>query len=284
VSVSQAKCPNCADAIATAYPTVDGLHWARCTRCGLRFQVGGFGPATSEPAPFQVQPAPAMPVYPPIKRRSRSPLRLLFMGPTILLSTLLPMVFIFCPRACSSIDDSHQVALDELRRCPRAHVLLGRDIDAAWVGMHTGESSSGGSYGSAQWSFAVEGSSGRGTYSYSAVQRGGPWELMSATLVAGGQTVQVPGGCGAAPEVIAPAPLGTSSSPGTRPPSTDGACDRLARCCATPAGTTENLRAVCTTVPLLRTTANGEQSCQQIFGSAAFLLSSDGQALPPECR
>lgn len=282
--MSQAKCPHCVDAIATAYPTVDGLQWARCTRCGLRFQVGGSGaPAPSGPAPFQVQAAPATPAYPPISpQRSRSGLlRVLFMGPTILLSTLLPMVFIFCPRACSSIDDSHQVALDELRRCPRAHVLLGRDIDAAWVGMHTGESSSGGSYGSAQWSFAVEGSSGRGTYSYSAVQRGGPWELTSATLVAGGQTVQVPGGCGAAPEVIAPAPLGTLGTPS---PSTDGACARLARCCATPAGSTERLRGMCSTVPLLRTTANGEQSCQQMIGSAAFLLSTEGQAVPPECR
>ena len=283
--MSQAKCPNCVDAIATAYPTVDGLQWARCTRCGLRFQVGGFGAAApSGPAPLPVQPAAAMPAYPPITpQRSRSGLlRLLFMGPTILLSTLLPMVFIFCPRACSSIDDSHQVALDELRRCPRAQAILGDGIDAAWVGMHTGESSSGGSYGSAQWSFAVEGASARGTYSYTAVQRGGPWELTSATLVAGGQTVQVPGGCGGS---AAPTTPGTSPPPSNAPPaSTAGACDRFARCCATPAGSTERLRGMCSTLPLLRTTANAEQSCQQMIGSAAFLLSTDGQAVPPECR
>lgn len=282
--MSQAKCPNCVDAIATAYPTVDGLQWARCTQCGLRFQVGGFGPATAGPAPFSVQPAPAMPAYPPIApQRRRSPLRLFLMAPTILLTTLVPMAFIFCPRACSSIDDSHQVALDELRGCSRAQALLGTDIDAAWVGMHTGESSSGGSYGNAQWSFAVEGSSGRGTYSYNAVQRGGPWEITSATLVAGGQTVQVPGGCGgsAATTTIIP---GTSPPPSTPPASPAGACDRFARCCATPAGATDRLRGMCSTVPLLRTTANGEQSCQQMIGSAAFLLSSDGQAVPPECR
>jgi hypothetical protein len=236
---------------------------------------GGFGAPAQGGFGVPVYPTPAAP---PARSRPRG---LMAFGCMPFL-TMLPMIFLFSPRACSSMDDSHQVALDALRNCPRAHAALGDDIDAAWFGLHTGESSTGGGFGNASWSFAVTGSRGRGDFWYNAQMQGGEWRIVNASLEVDGETIQVPGGCGQL--AVPAAPAAPIAAPSTSPAAPSaGPCDRMQACCDV-AGSEQVLEGLCRSVSLVRTTPNADTTCQQLYDSAGRLLGATGRPIPAPCQ
>jgi hypothetical protein len=227
--------------------------------------------------------------------------------------TCIPMIVLFSPRACSGMEGSETVAMSALRSCTRAKVLLGDDIEPAWLGSRSGESSYGGVSGTASWAFDVEGSKGRGAFEYEARKRGGNWEVTSATLFVDRETVNIPADCGDGPPAMAPTlPPGAGSGgapavvvmPGSPPPawpvppaappaapvSSDpqspdatGACQRLQACCDA-AGANGRLEGLCRAVPSLRDTANGDAMCQRFSTSVRVLLALEGRSVPASCN
>lgn len=267
-------CPNCGGAPSSMAPASDGQTWAGCGSCGFSYVVPSAGAA---PRGFVAAPKP------PSSGLGRKGCFGCFMVGPGSLGLFIPMAVLFCPKTCATIDESHRVAMEELKGCARAREVLGEDLDAAWIGTSSGESSSGANSGSARWSLTVEGSRGRGDYSFSAIKDVHGWHVTSATLIANGETIHIPHGCGLLqPAEETPPWASSTASPSAAVPSVAGACDRLDRCCDV-AGHGQAMEAICRSAPLVRGQPNGDQTCSQLLGSANQLLSLTGTA-PPECQ
>ena len=278
-------CPNCGGAPSSMAPASDGQTWAVCGSCGFSYVVPGAGAA---PQGFIAAPKP-----PSRGVGKKGCFGCLMFGPGSL-GLFIPMAVLFCPKMCATLDESHRVAMEELKGCARAREVLGEDLDAAWVGTSSGESSSGVNSGSASWSLTVSGSRGRGDYSFSAQKDVNGWHVTSATLIANGETISIPHGCGGTAGVgtgfggggdVGVGGFGGGVPPpttGGTSPSVAGACDRLDRCCDV-AGHGQAMEAICRSAPLVRGQPNGDQTCSQLLDSANQLLSLAGTP-PPECR
>lgn len=111
---------------------------------------------------------------------------------SILLSVLLwPLALIFAANGCPLLGTALEPALAELNRCAAATELLGSPIVRAVVGCGLGSHESGGGGGHETFAFTVEGSKGRGRFSYWAEAHGGSWQVTSATLEADGKTIDM---------------------------------------------------------------------------------------------
>jgi hypothetical protein len=80
--------------------------------------------------------------------------------------------------------------LRKIESCPPALSVLGTDVGTA-PGWSCGDLQTAGGSGSANWSFAVSGSEGRGSVSFFALEIHNTWSLQSATLDAGGQAIDL---------------------------------------------------------------------------------------------
>lgn len=101
-------------------------------------------------------------------------------------------------QGCLRTDSQAEVALDALRKCPRARELLGEDIGWSAVGCTNYKSKSGGDplnggcSGHAGWTAPVSGSKGRGSYVFSSSKpAGGKLSFTNGTLSVRGEYVIV---------------------------------------------------------------------------------------------
>lgn len=91
----------------------------------------------------------------------------------------------------SSCMGYNDVVMSRLRACPQAQQVLGDDIGPAYVGMSCGSAETEGAFGRASWSMPVRGTKARGTYQFAVEKRGGGWQMLSGSLSAGGQVVDI---------------------------------------------------------------------------------------------
>jgi len=78
-----------------------------------------------------------------------------------------------------------------LLRCPRAVELIGDDAHPAKLGLACGSTKTSGDSGTAGWDLPYTGSKGRGTVSFRAWKDRGEWEIGTAVLEAGGETIDL---------------------------------------------------------------------------------------------
>jgi hypothetical protein len=93
-----------------------------------------------------------------------------------------------CASSCMGYDDA---VMARLNACPLAQELLGAPIEKASFGWSCGSAETQGAFGRASWVLPVAGPKGRGSYSFAAEQRGGPWQLLQGTLEVGEQVIDV---------------------------------------------------------------------------------------------
>lgn len=124
--------------------------------------TGGSG--TGSPAPSGTAPAKRRPLF------------------AILASFVMWPFFIglwaFLPAMCGF----EEPMLRAIEACPAAAAALGTPVTRSYLGMSCGNAEIEDSNGNASWSFPVAGPNGSGTVDMTARMRGGPWEVMSATL------------------------------------------------------------------------------------------------------
>ncbi len=97
------------------------------------------------------------------------------------------------PKACTTLGGptAFDQVLETVQACDKARAALGGDIGAAWVGMTSGKSRSGGGSGLASWSTSVEGTKAKGPLSWSARKTNGVWEITRASLTVNGTAIDV---------------------------------------------------------------------------------------------
>jgi len=83
------------------------------------------------------------------------------------------------------------LVMGALQACPHARAMLGDNVGPSYVGLAMGSSETQGGHGRASWRVPVSGSRGRGTYRYTVMKMGGPWQINSAVLEAGGQMLDI---------------------------------------------------------------------------------------------
>ncbi len=89
---------------------------------------------------------------------------------------------------CGGHDEEVTAAL---LRCPPAVALIGEDAHPARIGLACGSTKTSGSSGNASWNLPYTGSKGRGTVSFRAWKDRDVWELDSAVLDAGGESIDL---------------------------------------------------------------------------------------------
>ena len=86
---------------------------------------------------------------------------------------------------------AYEPAMAALNACPQAAALLGVPISQAPVGLACGSSETSGAYGHANWQFTVRGPNGSGKFQFAGRNNGQGWQLDTALLTVGDQTVSV---------------------------------------------------------------------------------------------
>lgn len=87
---------------------------------------------------------------------------------------------------CMGFEDP---ALRVIEQCPAAVEVLGAPVTRAWLGCSCGNAETSDSFGQASWTFPIAGPRGSGSVDVVAERRGGPWRILSATVEAGGRTI-----------------------------------------------------------------------------------------------
>jgi len=89
-------------------------------------------------------------------------------------------------------DGSYEIAMGAINSCKAATEQLGEPIEQRIWGRAAGSSEDRqGQWGTAQWSIPVAGPKGSGQYSYAAEMHGGAWQVLKASLDAGGEQIPV---------------------------------------------------------------------------------------------
>lgn len=121
-------------------------------------------------------------------RRYVSPMQWTIFG-LIMATSLLALYR--CGSISAKIDGYEALAYETLRRCEPVRDALGEEIGPALVGLQYGTSAAGKRSGAADWSIAVSGSRGRGTYTFEAFKTDGEWELQTGQLRVDGRVIDV---------------------------------------------------------------------------------------------
>jgi hypothetical protein len=104
---------------------------------------------------------------------------------------LFTMMFV-SPKACALFSPGNEdLAIETLKKCPRAREKLGDGIGPAWVGCTSGKSAGDCNNELAHWSTTVAGSKGRGDYDWDADEHDGKWTLKGGWLHIGGEDIDI---------------------------------------------------------------------------------------------
>lgn len=112
-------------------------------------------------------------------------MRFASMGLGLLIWPLVIFAFTGAP-ACMGFEEP---TLRVIEQCPAAIEVLGSPVTRSWLGCSCGNAETSDSFGQASWTFPIAGPRGSGTVDVVAERRGGPWRILSATVEAGGRTI-----------------------------------------------------------------------------------------------
>ena len=102
-------------------------------------------------------------------------------------------LFFLSPKACALFSPGNEdLAIETLKKCPRARQLLGDDVGPAWIGCTQGSSQGGCDSENAHWSTSVAGSKGSGDFAWAAQETDGKWIIKGAWLrVSGSDEIDI---------------------------------------------------------------------------------------------